>query len=74
MPSVESLPGLVAVLEPDAPRSETLRLRLRRRELEQLRQFATTAAIPPGTLAHRLIAAGLHRLLVEQLEAQQAEA
>jgi hypothetical protein len=65
----DALPGLQAVLEPEAPRSETFRLRLRRRELEQLRRFAAAAAIPSATLAHALLSAGLNQLV--QAEAMQ---
>lgn len=64
--SPDASPGLQAVLAPEQPRVEGLRLKLRRREVELLRQFASSAGVPAASLGHALLTAGLYRLAEEQ--------
>ena len=62
----DSMPALAAVLSPEQPRTQSLRLKLRRRELQQLQEFAAAAGVPVASLGHALLTAGLNRLIEEQ--------
>ena len=62
----DSMPALAAVLSNEQPRTQSLRLKLRRRELQQLQQFAAAAGVPTASLGHALLTAGLSRLIEEQ--------
>ena len=62
----DAMPSLAAVLSTEQPRTQSLRLKLRRRELQQLQQFAAAAGVPVASLGHALLTAGLSRLIEEQ--------
>jgi hypothetical protein len=69
MTATAAPPSLAALLAPRAPRDTRIRLHLQRHEHQQLTELAHLAGVPVATLGHRLLSAGLQRLVEEQAAA-----
>jgi hypothetical protein len=67
--SPDSPPKLAALVAPIARRTRQLKVMLAPSEHQALSSLASQAAVPPSTLAHALIQAGIRHLAQEQAQA-----